>query len=230
MIKIGCLTPSFNKPDYVKDAIGSVLNQTYDNFIYWIIENSNDGGITRKEVLSAISKNGIPDSRVLYTQKNFTDEERKAEYPTAVLLNEYLPVMAKAVDVIMYISDDDIFNPEVFKKVARFFEDNPDSWACYFAMFSTDDEERDHGTIAANDIKLKGSDLNCVIDGGQVAFRSHVLNMIPQPYFRTDYDSAASCDGHFLTKLSTVMNIDPIPETLLIHRRTKKSTWNKGGQ
>jgi len=225
-VKIACVTPSFNKPEYVKDAISSVLNQTYYNFVYWIIENSNDG-LTRKEVLSMLASDKAK-GKVVYIEKNISDEDRAKEYPTAVLLNQYFPAMARSADVIMYISDDDIFAPDCFARVAEFFETHPDSWACYFAMHSTDDKNTDHGTILANDIKLKGSDLNCVVDGGQVAFRSHVLEKIQQPLFPTDYDSAASCDGRFLNKLTSIMNIDPIPVTLLTHRRTKKSTFIKG--
>lgn len=222
MPSVACITPSFNKPKWVIEAVRSVMTQTYGNFTYFIIENSTDW--KTKWALSDYLEDN-PDKRIVYIEENIPDSVREKEYPTALILNKYLPIIK--ADYIFYLSDDDIFAKDCFEKVVNFLETSQAD-ACYFTMQGVDEAGRDHGQIVADSIKPQGSNLDCQLDGGQVVFRASLLEKLIQPFFVTNYSDAAHCDGLFLNKLSSVTEILPINEVLLTHRRTRQSTWIKG--
>lgn len=223
MPKFSFFTPSFNKKEYVGNAIKSVLSQTFTDFEYWIIENSTDSE-TRAHVKSLCT-----DPRIIYIEKDFTPEERKADYPTALILNEYYPKANG--EYIVYLSDDDFFYPNLLDEVNKFFDARPDASAVYVSL-KTMNEQPDGSFhqvnyIEANKARGKGTTetLNCQVDGGQVIHKKSCLDQVEQPFFAPKYPDAGICDGLFLDKLGKSYTIEPINIYLLEHRVTKKATW-----
>lgn len=221
--KISVFSPSFNKSHYAIEGIQSVLNQSFGDFEYWIIENSNDDK-TRSMVKE------VKDKRIIFIEKDFTDEERKANYPTALLLNEYYPKANG--EYIFYISDDDLIHTDCFANCIKFFEENPLASVVYFPLETT--EQTSEGNF--NRIFVTPADNNrglgtgleqvdCVLDGGQIMHKRECLNNIDQPYFPPSLDVAGHVDGIFLTKLAqkyTFYAMSGMP--LLTHRRLFIST------
>lgn len=223
MNKVSAFLPSFNKPEYVTDAIGSVLSQTHENLELWILENSNDG-ITRDVIKESPL---FADKRVRYVEVDFTDEQRESAYVTSVLCNEYFNKADG--DYIFYISDDDILD-------ARCFEIMVEKIRLNHVVFHTQKVIRDNGTewglvsVRPADREIgygTGIMPDCYIDGGQILFRKECLEHIEKPYFETDMFHAHHMDGLFMNKLAKKYKFYPVNHELSTHRVTQKSLWTK---
>lgn len=224
--KISVFTPTFNKPNLVCDAINSVLNQTYQNFEYFILENSNDG-VTRKIIKDKFANHRL----VKYIETDFTDEQRKEKYPTALLLNEYYPQATG--EYIFYLSDDDYLINNAFELLVGFINETEKD-VIYFSQ-ETLDEAQDGTFQRVSEILAihpRGKDtdqgVGCQIDGGQIIHRKNCLDKISQPYFDYTYPEASVCDGSFMEKLAAHYTFFPVGvgfPPLMIKRRSKLSTF-----
>src|SRR5579859_256026 len=211
---VSVFLPSYNKPDYVVQAIQSVLDQSYGNWELWLLENSDDDGHTRT-VLKDLGVTENP--KIIYEEIEYTPEERRAVYPTAELLNKYYPWAQGKY--IFYLSDDDLFDPDCFETCVTFLEAGGHE-ACWFSLRIVYVDGPDTGPfpdgpasgsrpgctgIAADRTVGAGYEmaLNCKMDGGQIVHTKEVLSRIAQPYFpQTNDYFTRQCDGFFLTKLA----------------------------
>jgi len=222
MTAVEVITPSYNKGKYISGAIKSVLQQTFTDWNYTIIENSTDT-TTRSLVHSFI------DPRITIIDEDIPEELRRSEYMTAVLLNRYMPQMKG--DLIFYLSDDDMFMNNCFSICVDFMRVHQEAQVGYFSMIDTREDANGYfNQISERQVSSKwpvGSNMDCMLDGGEVFFRRSVLDTIEQPYFVTDLPNAAHCDGLFLNKISSKFAFYPVPPVLLTHRRTRLSTWVK---
>lgn len=222
MLKVSVITLSYNKKDYVLDAIESVLNQSFSHFEYIIIENSTDTE-TRRLVRERIQDN----PQVIYIPENPTQEERDQYYQPAVFLNKYLGTLTG--EYILYLSDDDILDTDCLKKTIAYLDSHPDQAVCWFGMKSVKGSKAawdwaDNGQIPADRIITKDQGADCVLDGGAVLIRKTALEQLEEPYFDTSWENAKHCDGIFLNKLNRLFDFYPLNEFLLTHRVTEVST------
>jgi glycosyltransferase involved in cell wall biosynthesis len=117
---ISVLMPAYNCGKYIRTAINSILNQTFKDFEFIIID---DGSTDNTEEL--VSK--IKDPRITY---------RKTENKgTSAALN--YGISLAAYDWIARIDADDINVPERLEKQVKFIGSNPEydvisSWSVYF--------------------------------------------------------------------------------------------------
>lgn len=221
-MKVSVILPSYNKPQFVLEAVESILNQSLIDWELWIIENSTDN-----QTFHLIEN--IKDSRIHYIRAEYTPEFRKEFYVPAYILNSYLDMLEG--EYVFYLSDDDVIKPETFQKCIDYFEAHPDAKAIYFGMRSVR-EQPDHtwkedGFIGGSThIYEAGNGLDCVLDGGQVMFHKSLLKKLEKPYFATDWQNASHCDGVFLSRLNSLVAFYPINDLLLLHRKTLISTHN----
>jgi glycosyltransferase involved in cell wall biosynthesis len=223
--RISVFLLSHNKDGYVQEAIDSVLSQDFTNFELWIIENSTDR--TTRKSLDADAR--VRDHRVIYQRERVPDEVRLGKYVPAWLINKYYP--RANGDIILYLSDDDLFTQGLFAKVVRAFDDNPDWQALYFTLTRVNvacpgSPGSLWMTIPAIEPRGDGQ-VDCLIDGGQVAHRKSVLNAIGEPYFEDCMDGAEHCDGKFLQKVASQFTFRPLRFHGVIHRHTPFSVWSK---
>ena len=219
---------SYDKPQYAPEAIASVLAQELADFEYWIIENSDDGGATRAAIAPLLG-----DPRVIYEEIEFTDAEREACWPPALLMNRYY---AKANGrYILYLSDDDLLEPACLARCAAELDAHPDWHVVWFTLWRTvwkGGRFRPAGSIPAACEAGRGTRMakvDCRVDGGQVMHRRECLDKIAQPWFPEDpyWYVARHNDGVFLQKLADEFTFHPIPEPLAVHRVTPLSIWDK---
>lgn len=227
---VSVITPSFNKVKYVGDAIASVLMQKFTDFEYVIVENSTDA-----ETREFVKKQAETDNRIKYFERDYTEEFRKEQYVTAVINNEFYPKLEGKY--MIFLSDDDILMPSCLGVMVDFLEQNPDKQIAYHTQAIM--KERPDGEferISTNycaDIRgfdsIYNSQVDCMIDGGQIMHTTACLKEIEQPYFPTDMDSAAHCDGVFMEKLAKKFTFYPVHviTPLSIHRRVSQSAWVK---
>lgn len=107
--KISVITPSYNQGEYIEKTITSILDQNYPNLEYIIM----DGGST-DETVDIIKKY---EDRITYWQS----EKDKGQ--TDAINNG----VARATgDIITWLCSDDYYEGNVFEKVAKAFQENPD--------------------------------------------------------------------------------------------------------
>ncbi|MDO9231853.1 MAG: glycosyltransferase family 2 protein [bacterium] len=107
-MKISIITPSFNQVKFIERTIQSVLSQNYPDLEYIVMDGgSTDGTI---EVLKKYSDRIIWKSESDAGQSNAINKGLK---------------MATG-DIVAYLNSDDTYEPEALKKVAEFFQNNPD--------------------------------------------------------------------------------------------------------
>ena len=234
MTRISCFIPSHNKGEYATDAIASVFAQDFNDWELFIVENSTDGGATRgiiKEFLGTY----LNHPRVHYVELDDLDEERSKFYITAWLMNLYY--QKANGDIIFYLSDDDVFEPKIFGRGVKHFDENPDIDALYFHLArgfvhgpgeGLSMESTNYPPILA-DIVRGPDDVDCQIDGGQIAYRTSVLSKIEQPWFPDDKvgQTANHADGLHMQKVAAVAPFHPLPYYGTKHRFTPISTWSR---
>jgi glycosyltransferase involved in cell wall biosynthesis len=225
---VSVFTPSYNKGHYATEAIACILAQDFTDFEFWILENSTDGE-TRETIAPLLG-----DPRIVYEEIEFGPGEREACYPTARLLNRYY---AKAAGkYIVYLSDDDLLDPRTLRLCVEFLEADTSRKVCYFGLRHA--SLRASGFMPTGGIPAlhpmgAGTDLPVVdsrIDGGQIAHRTDCLEVLEQPWFPEQSEPGIAChaDGLFMQKLAREFTFHPLNETLVTHRRTPLSTWDKG--
>lgn len=229
--RISVFLPSHNKGGFAVEAARSVLHQDFTDFELWILENSTDDGRTRKLLRKFTD---LDDLRVNYEEIDLIQGIRDTKAPCPYLLNQYYPLANG--EIILYLSDDDLFMPGIFREVVNYFDSNPEHDALYFHMARTIAENPGDGTswndrwagISADFPRTAGA-LDCCIDGGQAAYRKSVLGAIGQPYFYDGLgDEAPHCDGVHLNKIGRAgYNFYPLKVRGVIHRHTGLSTWTK---
>jgi len=107
--KISVMMLTHNRKDWLREAINSILNQTYENFELIIIDNASIDGT--HEVIKEFN-----DDRIVYVR----NEENLYPYAKNQVVD-----LAEG-DYIVICDDDDISMPDRFKKSVEFLDSNPD--------------------------------------------------------------------------------------------------------
>ncbi len=126
--KVSVLTPTYNRPDYLKEAIESVLKQ---DFSAWEMLIMNDGGIDVREVVESFN-----DKRIRYFHR--PENQGKAS-----CLN-YLLKRA-AGEYIAYLDDDDIWYSNHLQLLSTVLDAEPEAGAVYSDLYAVQfvkDEKR----------------------------------------------------------------------------------------
>lgn len=238
MGKIGIVTPSYNKPNYVLRAIDSIVQQSYKDWEYHIVDNSTDSGITRNVIREYLSRlpNDIRD-KINYKEEDFTKEFKKNNYVPSVITNKIFKEII--VDYLFYISDDDYIEYNCFDVLVEWFSRNLDKKIVYFKLSLLQESYSKTTVIGELPVlntfgKVFGKNLQTPLnymDGGQIMFKKEILKDILYPFFPETSNpfDACHCDGLFLLKLCDKYYIHPVdyPLPLGSHNMTELSTWRK---
>ena len=109
---VSVLIPTFNRPKYFKQALDSVLNQTYRNFEIVISDDS-----TNDETEAVIQKY-LDDPRIKYFRhKGFTAHDN---------WNFLRAYNNPAAEYVNWLMDDDFFHPTKLEKMIEVYRTNPD--------------------------------------------------------------------------------------------------------
>lgn len=114
-LKISVITPSLNQGEFLEHAILSILNQDYNNIESIVI----DGGSEDNSV-ALLKKH---DKRIAYWVS-------ETDYGEADAANKGLARVTG--DIVGYLNSDDMYySDQVFKAIAKWFKENPESNVCY---------------------------------------------------------------------------------------------------
>ena len=110
--KISIITPSLNQAPFIEETILSVLNQTYDNLEYIVVDGLSEDG-----TVSILEK---------YSDKIIWVSEKDTGQTNAINKG----IRMASGEIIGYLNSDDILLPNTLKIVGESFAKNPDTmWA-----------------------------------------------------------------------------------------------------
>lgn len=110
--KLSVITATYNDGIYLAEAISSILNQTFSDFEYIIVDDASNDGVTAKHIEEFSKK----DSRI-------TALRNKENSGRAASRNRALDVARGTYVAVM--DGDDLSTPDRFEKQIKFLEENP---------------------------------------------------------------------------------------------------------
>ena len=195
MSKISVVMPVYNtKEEWLREAIESILNQTYKDFEFIIIDDGSDVPI--EPIV-----NSYDDDRIVFVRQNNKGIARSLNYGFKIAKGEYIARM----------DADDISMPERFEKQVAFLNNNPNvsvlgTWFEYFPEKS----------IVKHPQKPKYLDFmkNCCI-----AHPSIMLRKSDFEQFNLSYDYNYKCEDYELwSRAVRVLNFENLQDVLLKYR------------
>ncbi|MCP4143587.1 MAG: glycosyltransferase [Chloroflexi bacterium] len=122
-MKFSIITPSFNQADYLAETINSVLEQSYSQVEYAIVDGaSTDGSV------------GI----IKEHSEHLTWWVSEIDAGQADAINKGFP--RATGDIVAWLNSDDVYLPQTLEKVAALFEQNPNAGIIYGDVLSIDGE------------------------------------------------------------------------------------------
>lgn len=197
--KISVLLPVYNGGEYLQTAIDSILNQTFSDFEFIIINDASTDD-SEKVILSNT------DSRIVYIK----NEQNLGLIKT---LNKGLDLCKG--EYIARMDQDDIANPTRFEKQNNVLDHNLEIGVCgtLFTPFNSNEEYkiRSHPELH-NEIKIILL-TSCVVGHPTVMLRRSALQNL-----RYDEDYQAAEDYEFWSRLVRITQFYNIQESLLQYR------------
>ena len=116
MTRVSIVMASYNRKDYIKLAVDSILNQTYKDFEFIIIDDCSTDGT--REILEDFAQK---DCRI----KLIKNKENKG-----LIYNLRLGLSQANGEYIVRMDDDDIAYAERIEKQVKFMDENPEITVC----------------------------------------------------------------------------------------------------
>lgn len=110
---VSILMTSFNRENYIKDSIESILSQSYKNFELIIVDDASSDGTW--EIIKVYAKS---DSRI----KHFQNKINLGDYP-----NRNKAISYAIGEYLMFLDSDDIMHPNVISNCISVMEKYPNS-------------------------------------------------------------------------------------------------------
>lgn len=212
MPRVSVLTPIYNtNPQYLRECIESILNQTFTDFEFLILNDSPDN----KEIENIVKEYAKHNKRIKY----YKNDKNMGITPSR---NKLLD-LAKG-EYLAIFDHDDISVPERLEKQVKYLDENPQVGVVsgFMAVFG------DENYIFTNpetdsEIKIMLTD-NCYIAHTASMIRKSVLtdNNIKYEEFYTPAE-----DYRLWTKLMDVTAFHNIPDILVKYRVQQGNTTHK---
>jgi glycosyltransferase involved in cell wall biosynthesis len=196
--KITVLMPVYNCELYIQEAVDSILNQTFTDFEFLIIDDaSSDKTVTIIKTYN--------DLRIKLIEKPLnTGYTNSLNYGLTIASGEYIARM----------DGDDISLPERFAKQVAFLDKNLDVVLCGTALKIIDSYRVICYPEFHEDIKLEMLKRNCIVHPS-VMFKKSVLN---NNYIKYDISKEPAEDYNLWTKLLLYGKLYNFQEVLLYYR------------
>jgi len=127
---ISVITPTYNRADFVVEAVESVLAQTYPHFELLIVDDGSTDNT--REVLEPYLKDGR--IRLFYQENQGQSVARNRGLDEAT------------GDFVCFLDSDNAWLPDKFEKSLKAFDDNPGSDVVYGDFIVIDEQGREIGT------------------------------------------------------------------------------------
>lgn len=118
MPKVSVLLTTYNRPKLLKLSLGSVLDQTFQDFEVILLDDNSDDQDQIEYIKSLWNH-----PKVVVVKSNVQKSERPNTTRYATMINEGLK-LAKG-EYISYLCDDDVFAPTKLEKMVKMLDENP---------------------------------------------------------------------------------------------------------
>lgn len=196
--KITVLMPVYNCELYINEAIDSILNQTFDDFEFLIIDDASTDS-----TISIIKAYDDPRIQLIEKPKN-SGYTNSLNYGLSIARGEYIARM----------DGDDISLPERFEKQVAFLDANPDVVLCGTALKVIGSDKVICYSEYHESIKLNLLKENCIIHPS-VMLRKCILEKYSLIY---DVVKEPAEDYDLWVRLSSVSKLYNLQEVLLNYR------------
>lgn len=206
--------PSHDRPQFVRQAINSVLWQTFDDFDLMIVENSEE-----KDTRDIVNKYIDKDKRIKIFYEDLTLEERHKDCIVSTINNKYMDLAEGKY--IFFFSDDDILFPNCLEEFYKFSESiNGECSHCMqlWLQYHNGIWNWDHIHGFPNVIFNEYVTPSCKCTGGAILIRKEFLQDLDKPYFPLNPLHCATADAVFFEKLAKKHPIYPLNQVLSIQR------------
>jgi spore maturation protein CgeD len=113
MPKVSIILTVYNKPQWLRECIDSVINQTYDNWQLIILEDNSPLPEVREIIQSY-----LPNDKIKVYYSDVTEEERYKTARYATLINYGVRNLSEG-EYITYLTDDDFYYPHRLQKMVE---------------------------------------------------------------------------------------------------------------
>jgi spore maturation protein CgeD len=210
------------KPGHCWEAIESVLAQSYSD---WQLIVMDSGILYNANYFNRWGSCG----KIHVATTGETEDMRKQWCMQSMAINSCFQRGLVHGDLVTFLSDDDLYEPDAFYQFAETAWHNPLQHAWYghaslWKQVGSFSYER-VGDLRADAIGgADYTDLDCKADGMQVCARRSVLDVTLWP---VDIEFAGHADGVFLSMLGKRCPIHPLDFHVGSHRHTRDSTFSK---
>ena len=205
--KVSVLMPIYNTPlEHLKESIESILNQTFTDFEFLILNDSPDNQALDEFVSS------FKDDRIHYFKN---DKNRGIEYSTNFLIKQ-----AKG-EYLAIFDHDDISLPERLEKEVAFLDENPDHGVIsgQFEVFGVESWTSQN---PLTDVELKEllKTVSC-ISHTSLMVRAEILHKNKIRYEKKFFPAASY---RIITRLAAVTKVANLPDVVLKYRMDGNNT------
>jgi spore maturation protein CgeD len=228
MAAISVIIVSHNKPKFVRQAIDSVLNQTFQDWEAWLM----DSGV----LLNQGFFNDLKDPRLKIIPSGEDRELAKNTLMSCWCFNNWLNSGLPTGELILYLCDDDFFYPTAFETFWNYYiQHNREPQAMYgsqdVGLGGRDGKTKIIGQRIADrpaGTFCNGRKLDCEVDYLQFCHTRKLLEQFEQVYgtkrpHSEDKKDANHADGIFMEQVGAITTIYPIPVVVSCNRRTPES-------
>ncbi len=228
MADLSVIIVSHNKPRFAKEAVQSVLDQTHRNWQGILI----DSGI----LLNQGYFDYLNDPRLKVIPSGETPELARTRLMACWCFNRVLNSGQLTGELVLYLSDDDLYYPEAFATYWDFYlQHNREPQAMYASQDIGLVDPQGHTQIIGRRVAdrpggrfCKGRKLDCRVDYLQFCHTAKILDRFREVYKTTQYHSedkrdAHHADGIFMEQVGALTKVYNIDKVLSMNRRTVES-------
>jgi spore maturation protein CgeD len=197
---VSVIMTSYNRPTLVKEAIQSVLDQTYEDFELIVVDDGSS-----QETVEAIDS--FDDYRIV---KVFFGRRELEGARYCHSINEGLEIASGGF--ISYLTDDDLYRPRRLEVMTAELLRDPQKWVVYGQqLVQFLDEDKKLVTEYVRDMLGITRDMSLIagtIDHNSFMHRADCLRWLDKPYWPTH--NWAAGDKEFLSRLTQRWNLHPV--------------------
>jgi len=135
MPTVSIIIPTYNRPDYLIEAVASVLAQTYQDFEIIVVDDGS-GDETKSRFAEFVAKTPAAQGRTFfYEQKNSG---------SAIARNR--GIFYSKGEYIAFLDSDDLWYPNKLEKQVKILDENPDIGVVYTDCYCGESADDSHQT------------------------------------------------------------------------------------
>lgn len=221
---ITIVVPLYNKEKYIKETLISILNQTYTNYVCYIVDDGSTDS-SREEVFKFLESLPSELKNIKFVMY-FLPSNRGVSEARNCLLDWVLSEEIDSSDLITFCDADDIWDSTLVEKSVATFKKYP-YVDCVYSRVQLLNEygeiTKNYSKICNGDVYKDALEYNFLTCGSNIFVKASVIKE-HKIRFNVEYDGCEDWD--FLIQLSKVATFKCTKEYLIKYRQVSDSLSN----